>query len=138
MAVDASGRPQYAWSKALAAALALIAIQTGIGIVMKSAQSNGNYSFSPSACVTISEFCKLVLASIFFYLECWRRSKAEHSHDKDILLPEAGSEEAESIGTHGIVTLADYVRRFREDTTFGAGYGFYVLALGYALINNTV
>ena len=58
-----------------AAALALIAIQVGIGIILKASQKpGGSYAFSPSASVTISEFLKLVLSSIFFYNECRRRA----------------------------------------------------------------
>ncbi|GKT55679.1 UDP-galactose transporter [Colletotrichum tofieldiae] len=64
------GGPQQA---AYAAALGLVAIQVGIGIIMKIAQTGGSYSFSPSASVTISEFFKMVLSTIFFYNECKRR-----------------------------------------------------------------
>ncbi|KAF6828901.1 cmp-sialic acid transporter [Colletotrichum plurivorum] len=63
--------PQHA---AYAAALGLVAIQVGIGIVMKLSQTGGSYSFSPSASVTISEFFKMVLSTIFFYNECKRRA----------------------------------------------------------------
>lgn len=63
--------PQHA---AYAAALGLVAIQVGIGIIMKIAQTGGSYSFSPSASVTISEFFKMILSSIFFYNECKRRA----------------------------------------------------------------
>ncbi|KAL2876535.1 hypothetical protein SGCOL_008110 [Colletotrichum sp. CLE4] len=62
--------PQHA---AYAAALGLVAIQVGIGIIMKISQTGGSYSFSPSASVTISEFLKMLLSTIFFYNECKRR-----------------------------------------------------------------
>ncbi|KAK1979657.1 UDP-galactose transporter [Colletotrichum cereale] len=65
------GGPQQA---AYAAALGLVAIQVGIGIIMKLSQTGGSYSFSPSASVTISEFFKMVLSSIFFWNECKRRA----------------------------------------------------------------
>ncbi|KAK1964718.1 UDP-galactose transporter [Colletotrichum sublineola] len=65
------GGPQQA---AYAAALGLVAIQVGIGIIMKISQTGGSYSFSPSASVTISEFCKMVLSTIFFWNECKRRA----------------------------------------------------------------
>ncbi|KAK2059458.1 UDP-galactose transporter [Colletotrichum caudatum] len=65
------GGPQQA---AYAAALGLVAIQVGIGIIMKVSQTGGSYSFSPSASVTISEFFKMVLSTIFFWNECKRRA----------------------------------------------------------------
>ncbi|KAL0939567.1 UDP-galactose transporter [Colletotrichum truncatum] len=63
--------PQQA---AYAAALGLVAIQVGIGIIMKISQTGGSYSFSPSASVTISEFFKMLLSTVFFYNECKRRA----------------------------------------------------------------
>jgi hypothetical protein len=63
--------PQHA---AYAAALGLVAIQVGIGIIMKVAQTGGSYSFSPSASVTISEFFKMLLSTMFFYRECRQRA----------------------------------------------------------------
>ncbi|KAK2034241.1 UDP-galactose transporter [Colletotrichum zoysiae] len=65
------GGPQQA---AYAAALGLVAIQVGIGIIMKISQTGGSYSFSPSASVTISEFFKMILSTIFFWNECKRRA----------------------------------------------------------------
>lgn len=59
---------------AYAAALGLVAIQVGMGIILKAAQSNGKYAFSPSASVTISEFFKMLLSTIFFYRECRQRA----------------------------------------------------------------
>ncbi|KAM0324835.1 hypothetical protein ACHAQA_007801 [Verticillium albo-atrum] len=64
--------PQHA---AYAAALGLVAIQVGIGIVMKASQTGGSYLFSPSASVTISEFFKMLLSAVFFYRECEDRAK---------------------------------------------------------------
>ncbi|OLN96061.1 CMP-sialic acid transporter 2 [Colletotrichum chlorophyti] len=63
--------PQHA---AYAAALGLVVIQVGIGIIMKISQTGGSYSFSPSASVTISEFFKMLLSTLFFYNECKRRA----------------------------------------------------------------
>ena len=62
-----SGGPQQA---AYLAALGLVTIQVGIGIILKVAQTDGAYSFSPSASVTISEFLKMLLSTLFFYREC--------------------------------------------------------------------
>lgn len=64
---------------AYAATLALIIIQVGIGILFKASQTNGKYSFSASSSVTISEFLKFVLATIFFYRECAAKHNP-HSH----------------------------------------------------------
>ena len=64
--------PQHA---AYAAALGLVVIQVGIGIIMKASQtSGGTYSFSPSASVTIAEFFKMLLSSLFFWRECKQRA----------------------------------------------------------------
>jgi hypothetical protein len=63
--------PQHA---AYAAALGLVVIQVGIGIIMKASQTGGSYSFSPSASVTISEFFKMLLSTLFFYRECKQRA----------------------------------------------------------------
>jgi hypothetical protein len=65
------GGPQRA---AYLAALGLVAIQVGIGIILKIAQTDGSYSFSPSASVTISEFFKMLLSTLFFYRECKTRA----------------------------------------------------------------
>lgn len=59
---------------AYAAALGLVTIQVGMGIILKAAQNDGKYAFSPSASVTISEFFKMLLSTIFFYRECRQRA----------------------------------------------------------------
>lgn len=56
------------------AALCLVGIQVGVGIVMKSSQTGGGYSFSPSASVTISEFFKMIVSLVFFWFECRKRA----------------------------------------------------------------
>lgn len=66
--------PSGPQNAAYTAALALVAIQVGIGIVLKAAQTGGSYAFSPSASVAISEFFKMVLSTIFFYRECRQRA----------------------------------------------------------------
>lgn len=65
------------WSSpAYLATVCLVAIQVGIGVVMKSAQGDhGQYKFSPTSSVTISEFFKLLLSLSFFAIECWHRAK---------------------------------------------------------------
>ncbi|KAL9129687.1 MAG: hypothetical protein Q9217_001929 [Psora testacea] len=77
------------WSKysalltpAYAAALALVVIQVGIGLIYKSAAQGGsksNYGFSPSSSVTLSEFLKLLLSTAFFYGECRQRYASSSS-----------------------------------------------------------
>lgn len=67
--------PASAQNPAYMAALGLVAIQVGIGIILKAAQTGGTYAFSPSASVTISEFLKMVLSTIFFHSECRRRAR---------------------------------------------------------------
>ena len=66
--------PSGPQNAAYTAALGLVAIQVGIGVILKAAQTGGTYAFSPSASVAISEFFKMVLSTIFFYRECRRRS----------------------------------------------------------------
>jgi hypothetical protein len=58
-------------SYAAYSALALIAVQVTIGITMKLAQNDGEYAFSPSGSIAISEFLKMVLSAVFFFKE-WR------------------------------------------------------------------
>jgi hypothetical protein len=67
--LTASNGPAYG------AALALIGVQVSIGIIMKSSQTEGHYAFSTSGCITISEFFKLLLSSVFFWIECRRRER---------------------------------------------------------------
>jgi hypothetical protein len=66
--------PSGAQRAAYLAALGLVGIQVGIGIVLKIAQTGGTYAFSPSASVTISEFLKMLLSTMFFWRECKARA----------------------------------------------------------------
>ena len=92
-------------SPAYAAALALIFIQVSIGLIYKASQTNGKYAsprftiapqvadvcsrygFSASSSVTISEFCKFLLSTFFFYGE-WRKRKhtalAQDDRDEEV------------------------------------------------------
>ncbi|KAF2101116.1 hypothetical protein NA57DRAFT_55176 [Rhizodiscina lignyota] len=54
---------------AYAAALGLIVIQTGIGILFKAAQTGGKYAFSSASSVAISETLKFALSTVRFYRE---------------------------------------------------------------------
>lgn len=69
-------------SPALLAATAFVIIQVGIGIVFKIAQkSDGKYAFSQSASISISEFCKLLLSTSFFYRQCSTRLAEQGRQD---------------------------------------------------------
>ncbi|KAK1585160.1 UDP-galactose transporter [Colletotrichum navitas] len=109
------GGPQQA---AYAAALGLVAIQVGIGIIMKISQTGGSYSFSPSASVTISEFFKMVLSTIFFWNECKRRAA-------DGVLPSTrgGGSGYSSLATSELLPLAERssLEEKREEDALNGG-----------------
>ncbi|PNS19648.1 UDP-galactose transporter [Sphaceloma murrayae] len=66
--------PSLYGNPALLAAIAFVIIQVGIGIIFKIAQrDDGRYAFSLSSSIAISEFCKLILSTIFFYRQCQQR-----------------------------------------------------------------
>ena len=85
---------------AYVAAVCLVCIQVGMGILFKAVQKHGQYerdfscpkdyqaylsrySFSISSSVAISEWFKLCLSTIFFYQTCWRRhQKADSDYTK--------------------------------------------------------
>jgi len=69
-------------SPAFLAAVAFVIIQVGIGVVFKIAQkSDGKYAFSQSASIAISEFCKLLLSTSFFYRQCRTRLAEQSGQD---------------------------------------------------------
>jgi len=152
-------------SPAYLAALALIAIQVGIGILYKAAQSGGKYSFSASSSTTISEFLKLLISTGLFYRECIRRPEFHWTNQdpeyeavtskEDVQEEEKGephgSEDhsARSTSPHSTIrTLAPslglktglerFLSQCIEEVPTETKYGFAQLALFYALINNTV
>lgn len=90
-------------SPAFLAAVAFVIIQVGIGIVFKIAQkSDGKYAFSQSASITISEFCKLLLSTSFFYQQCRTRLAEQHGQDveKNAYVPlDELSDDSSSEGT---------------------------------------
>ncbi|TAQ89874.1 hypothetical protein B7494_g1813 [Chlorociboria aeruginascens] len=145
-----------------AAALGLVAIQVGMGIILKIAQKGGTYEFSPSSSVTLSEFFKMVLSTIFFYREC-RKRNARNVNPSHTALPtsernsfeeskafsgEQMNGNGESSGSH----VAERYKNAREpyldlrtfwgycknEVSRDTRYGFAQLALFYALINNTI
>lgn len=138
-------------SAAYYAALSLVAIQVGIGIIMKSSQTGGQYSFSASASVTISEFLKLLLSGLFFWRECRKRQTSFHSAPTDIESPSSSrssSSSSEPINQdeqdnektiiYTRLTLRAYLEFCKNELSTSTRYGFAQLALLYALINNSV
>lgn len=107
-----------------------------------------SYKFAPSSSITISEFLKFSLSTIFFYHEYRKRitfaggtyqslalSSSEHdenAEDEDKLFQQDAKTTAHSIGFN------DFWKCCWDETSPGLKYGFAQLALFYALINNTV
>lgn len=155
------------WSPAYAAALALVAIQVSIGIVYKIAQKGGSYTFSTSSSITISEFLKCALSTFLFYRECRRRHAATaFAYQPAAATPERGSLEEKDESrtfsetstleegkdgsedhvkiphspgaTGGELTLGEFWNYCKNEVPMDTKYGFFQLALLYALINNTI
>jgi hypothetical protein len=144
-----------------AAALGLVAIQVGMGILLKISQKSGTYEFSRSSSVTLSEFFKMLLSTIFFYREC-RKRNARNVNPSYTALPtsERGSfgeaKEFSDERTNGnrnghakvlevnkdakepYLDLRTFWECCRNEVSRDTRYGFAHLALFYALINNTV
>lgn len=110
----------------------------------------GQYGFSASGCLTISEFFKFVLSTLLFWVEVWRLRKrspptAEHvalpisersSLELDVLLHDElndGDEKAVLVD-YGV----SFWRVFLVEISVDKRFGFAQLGLLYALINNTV
>ncbi|KAH8819502.1 UDP-galactose transporter [Xylogone sp. PMI_703] len=140
---------------AYAAALGLVSIQVGIGIIMKAAQRGGTYTFSPSSSVTISEFCKMLLSTLFFYRECSKRNwNDSDSGSFEETKPFSADEEEGKINGNGEASGSHQTNRYdngaaprldlgrfweyiKNEVSVDVRYGFAQLALFYALINNT-
>jgi hypothetical protein len=138
-------------SAAYYAALSLIVIQVGIGVIMKASQTGGQYMFSASASVTISEFLKFLLSGLFYWRECQRRQISFHSTPTDV---ESGSSTRTSSSSleleHHDLECDEKPRKYtrldsrtfwklcKNELSSGTRYGFAQLALLYALINNSV
>ncbi|KAF4962840.1 hypothetical protein FSARC_9083 [Fusarium sarcochroum] len=150
------------------AALGLVGIQVGIGVIMKTAQRGGSYSFSASGSIAISEFLKFILSTVFFYRECKTRAQtgigpstrgsdaayaslSDDNQDIDIqdkdedssslTMIDSDDEEARSAGP-SLQPLAFSPRTFwgyvRGEVRNDVRFGFYNLALLYILINNSI
>lgn len=134
---------------AYASALCLVAIQVGIGIIMKSSQTGGHYKYSESACITISEFFKLLLSTCFFYAECRTRNTgyiAAHTalpsspRSSTSTMELMSVEETKSMPIDGEVKLSwrQFITFIKTEASVDATYGFAKLALLYSFVNNTV
>jgi hypothetical protein len=143
------------------AALALVAIQVGIGLIMKSSQKGGKYTFSPSSSVTVSEFLKLLLSTGFFWRECKTRvARSEAPHHSTSPTSEPSSSESkpfiEDPEANGNGSSNEYAKEHvdsyssaqldlrtfwqyvQNEVSHDTRYGFAQLALFYVLINNMV
>lgn len=148
------------------AALSLVAIQVSIGIIMKSAQTGGTYSFSPSASIVISEFLKMLLSMAFFYRVCQRRAAdgiqpstrgggSGYSAllgselpitDENSSVEKEDTTEVEDLSSSRprlearlpYLSLGKYWSYIRGEVTGPVRMGFCNLALFYVLINNSV
>lgn len=142
-------------------ALALVVIQVGIGVVLKAAQNGGQYSFSPSASVTISELLKMLLAGGMFYREWKIRDREagsveyhqvgspagtgvplESDVDEDSLeggtaVPSQTEEQDLDFDTKGH-GAESFWYALRTEVSIDVIFGLCVLALFYVLINNLV
>ncbi|RDA86150.1 hypothetical protein CP532_3056 [Ophiocordyceps camponoti-leonardi (nom. inval.)] len=169
--------PSY---QAVAAATGLVAIQVGLGVILKLAQNDGSYSFSTSGSVSMSEFGKLILSTILFCRECSQRiargvkprtrgggdyeslplastpvvsDRRRHSRDDedddeegehDVLEEdEIQEEDFPDVKLHDEMVDAKLSpavvwRYFRAEVTQEKRAGFYILALCYTLINNSI
>lgn len=142
------------------AALCLILVQVGMGIILKAGQNgSGTYRFSISASVTIAEFFKMIISAFLLFLESFKalneRSQSKKTHNgpgcptndaDDIALLEGliSDDEADlttlkASRTHRTRSMAfdiwDNISvRFAQVPI----HGFWNLALCYALLNNTV
>lgn len=138
-------------------AAALVLIQVGIGIVLKAAQTDNHYAFSPSSSVTISEFLKMLLAICFFYRE-WAGRVAEKPgraylsvSGSDDLVPltyemerplEEGDKQRE-MEDETLQKTEHWVERsfftaMRKEVSTDIAFGLGLLSLFYVLINNLV
>ncbi|KUJ08723.1 uncharacterized protein LY89DRAFT_325089 [Mollisia scopiformis] len=149
-----------AHSAAYLSALGLIVIQVGIGIILKSSQTNGQYAFSVSGSVTISEFFKCLLSISFILRECLMKiSSIRRGHSLLPSSPRSASSEELSVESTEFRDIEDEKRAEATAPSFeqyqGSSvyklfmlkmnevsmenrFGFAKLALLYALINNTI
>ncbi|KAK4191065.1 nucleotide-sugar transporter-domain-containing protein [Podospora australis] len=128
------------------AAASLVAVQVGSGILLKTAQHHGHYEFSPSGSVAISEFVKLLISLVLFYLECRRRlARGKHipasSNANDAVytaVVDNTADDDEAFSQSPSMSSSLFWRYIQTDVTSHAKYGFANLSLLYMLINNII
>lgn len=149
-------------SAAYLSALGLIVIQVGIGIILKSSQTNGNYAFSVSGSVTISEFFKCLLSASFILRECFTKisnrgrghallpSSPTSEDDEELSIGSKEFHDAEEEKISEALTCSSPFDQYQgssikqlfmlkmNEVPVENRFGFAKLALLYALINNTV
>ncbi|KID68077.1 UDP-galactose transporter, partial [Metarhizium hybridum] len=152
----ASVLPQKPWYAVYSAA-ALVLIQVGIGIVLKAAQTDNHYAFSPSSSVIISEFLKMLLAIGFFYRE-WAARVAENAGRA--YLPVSASDDSvplryemerpleendkqremgdEALQQNELRVEPSFLTAMRKEVSTDIAFGLGLLSLFYVLINNLV
>lgn len=149
-----------AHSAAYLSALGLIIIQVCIGIILKSSQTDGSYAFSVSGSVTISEFFKCVLSAGFVMRECLKKRGGQgRGHSLLPSSPREVEEELFCVEEEESGVEEKFTSKEREESEFesyrgssvwrlfwlrigevsvDSQFGFALLALLYALINNSV
>ncbi|KAK9435766.1 UDP-galactose transporter [Metarhizium brunneum] len=152
----ASVLPQRLWYAVYSAA-ALVLIQVGIGVVLKAAQTDNHYAFSPSSSVTISEFLKMLLAMGFFYRE-WAAKVAQNAgraylpistSDDSVPLryemerPLEENDKQREMGDeapqqNGLCVERSFLTAMRKEVSTDIAFGLGLLSLFYVLINNLV
>ncbi|CAJ2502194.1 Uu.00g095880.m01.CDS01 [Anthostomella pinea] len=126
-------------SAGFVAALALIAIQVGIGVLMKVAQNGGKYSFSGPGSIAISEFLKLAIALSLYSVQLRRRRRSQLGSSAYVSVPSSDSVTSDDDKSpEDERRFAGTLRSLAQEIPFDARCGFWNLALFYALINNTI
>ncbi|XMA07251.1 hypothetical protein WAI453_000042 [Rhynchosporium graminicola] len=76
-----SSLPTSVYNPAYLSALCLVIIQVGIGCIMRSSQTGGQYTFSTSSSVTISEFFKFLISSALICRSAMEEKRARNGND---------------------------------------------------------
>ena len=105
---------------AILAAIALVIVQVGIGLVYKIAQqADGAYAFSQSSSIAISEFFKLAISTACFYIQCCRRQKnalPDDGHNRTEKNSASEKEFNDHSGTYGLVANEEDARRSQDES----------------------
>lgn len=120
----------------------LVITQVLIGIITHSVDEGGSYAFSISGSLAISDVIDLFISTILFWWECrQRRSHRSHIRYTELTLA-TQTEKSEGrlqywkkvLQAFRSMPLPQY---FREELPLVDRYSYCLLALLYALINNT-